>query len=76
MHLLRLTQTATDDASWRIELALEREGAPRQTATAARAGPTTWSTSVPPGRGLQAGSSTATFPRICRQGDAVTGLRT
>ncbi len=35
MHLLRLTQTAVTDASWRVELSLERERAPRQTATAA-----------------------------------------
>ncbi len=30
MPLLRLTQTAVTDASWRVELALEREDALRQ----------------------------------------------
>ncbi len=34
MALLRLTQHAEDDGSYRVELALEREREPRQTAAA------------------------------------------
>ena len=34
MHLLRLTQHAEGDGTYRVELALERDRAPRQTAAA------------------------------------------